>query len=91
LFERYGVFDESYRIAGDYEFLLRAARDIRAAYVAEEVVLMGNMGHSSTQYRTVYKEGRRALRNSPDGGFFRAWLFFCSAWVKLFFRKLAHF
>lgn len=90
LFKEHGIFDESYRIAGDFEFLLRAGRDIRGAYVAEEAVLMGGAGISSTQCRTVYKEGRRALKSSPEGGLFWAWWFFCNAWIKHFFRKLTH-
>lgn len=49
LFALYGGFDESYRICGDYEFLLRAGPDLRAAYLHEVTVSMrvGGMSNAS--------------------------------------------
>jgi len=82
LFDEFGLFDESYRIAGDYEFLLRAAHAIRSAYWGKPTVAMGTGGISSTRQRIVFEEGRRALACSGNGGLFWAWWFFIRAWSK---------
>ena len=68
LFTRYGVFDESFRIACDYEFLIRVGRDIRAAFVAEPVTLMGAGGQSNTQAWRAFRENRRIHAAHPEIG-----------------------
>lgn len=68
LFSRYGNFDQSYRIACDYEFLLRAGRDIKAAFVAEPVTLMGISGQSNTQAWRAFRENRRIQASHPEIG-----------------------
>jgi glycosyltransferase involved in cell wall biosynthesis len=40
LFEKYGKFDDTFKIAGDYEFLLRDLK-YRDAYFAEDVIVAG--------------------------------------------------
>jgi glycosyltransferase involved in cell wall biosynthesis len=47
LFERHGRFDESFRIAGDYELLLRELRNNEALYVPCVVTAMQHGGISS--------------------------------------------
>ncbi|WP_263358969.1 glycosyltransferase family 2 protein [Acidicapsa ligni] len=47
LFRRLGKFDTSYRIVGDYEFLLRARGQLRAAYMPVITVMMRYGGISS--------------------------------------------
>lgn len=59
LFEKYGDFDNSYRIAGDYEFLLRAGDSLRAAYLEQVIVRMEAGGASQSGYR-VFSETERA-------------------------------
>ena len=68
LFARHGNFDESYRIACDYEFLMRAGRDIRAEFLAEPVTLMGASGQSNTQIWRVLRENRRIHTAHPEVG-----------------------
>ncbi len=68
LFHRFGNFDESYPIACDYEFLLRAGRDIRAAFVAEPVTLMGMSGQSNVQVWRAFRENRRIQNSHPEIG-----------------------
>jgi len=48
LFEMYGEFDDSYKIAGDYEFLLRSREQLRAAFTSEVTVAMGAGGVSDS-------------------------------------------
>jgi glycosyltransferase involved in cell wall biosynthesis len=68
LFARHGIFDESYRIACDYEFLMRIGRDIRAAFVPQPVTLMGAGGQSKTQAWSAFRENRRIQLAHPEIG-----------------------
>jgi glycosyltransferase involved in cell wall biosynthesis len=68
LFAHYGNFDEAYPIACDYEFLLRVGREIKAAFVAEPVTLMGISGQSNTQAWRAFRENRRIHAAHPEIG-----------------------
>jgi glycosyltransferase involved in cell wall biosynthesis len=68
LFVRFGNFDEAYPIAFDYDFLLRVGRDIRAAFVAEPVTLMGISGQSVAQAWRAFRENRRIHASHPEIG-----------------------
>jgi glycosyltransferase involved in cell wall biosynthesis len=58
LFERLGPFDKTYRIAGDYEFMLRAKKTLRAAFTPKTTVIM-RAGGLSDSTGGLY-EARRA-------------------------------
>jgi glycosyltransferase involved in cell wall biosynthesis len=57
-------FNESFKIAGDYEFLLRRIGDIRSAYNPSEIVRMRAGGISQTSTKLVRLESARALRST---------------------------
>lgn len=56
LFKKHGVFDARYRIAGDYDFLLRVRNDIRSEFFPNLSILMGGGGVSSTNLSLVRSE-----------------------------------
>lgn len=66
LFADHGCFDESYRIAGDYEFLLRELKSRPALYAAKPDTLIGmRVGGASSQPGNSLKllwENRRAQK-----------------------------
>ena len=64
LFEEHGEFDESYRIAGDYEFLLRELIRRDAAFVDRIVVhfRLGGMSSRPSSIRMGLQEVARARR-----------------------------
>ena len=90
LFDRHGKFDTGYRIAGDYDFLLRVAPDVRAAFVDAVVADMGGGGVSSTQLRRVRDESVRALTTAPTGGRFWAAVFWLRFGLRHWRRLRAH-
>lgn len=47
LYDRFGTYDTSYRIVGDYEFLLRAGASLKAGFVDQVTVVMGDGGVSN--------------------------------------------
>jgi glycosyltransferase involved in cell wall biosynthesis len=69
LFREHGTFDQSFRIAGDYEFLLRELKDRDAIFLPIEIAAMGQGGLSSdrTHSMTILRELRRAQRSHGLG------------------------
>lgn len=64
LFEQYGRFNESYRICGDYELLLRPRGGLRAAFFPGETATMAFGGVSNSNIRLVLEEQQRAKCSS---------------------------
>lgn len=60
LYDRIGLYDESFRITGDYELLLRAGPTLRTAYMPDVTAVMGTGGISSGQSHRVFNETARA-------------------------------
>jgi len=58
-FVRYGGFDDSFRISGDYELLLRADDELKAGYVHRVLARM-QVGGESNRSRAVFEEALRA-------------------------------
>jgi glycosyltransferase involved in cell wall biosynthesis len=88
LFERLGAFDTRYRIAGDYEFLLRAGHAIAANYVDAITVCMGVHGASLTDVRRVLRETRQIQSAHPEIGPRKANVNFLIAHGKYAARKV---
>lgn len=73
-FERLGGFDTRYRIAGDYDFILRlfSQPDFKAVYLPGVMVKMRQGGSSNESLRQIIlktREDYAALRRSGVGGF----------------------
>jgi glycosyltransferase involved in cell wall biosynthesis len=67
LFERYGKFDTFYRIAGDYEFLLRAGGRLKTAFLPEVTVMMRSGGASDSTaalYEARHAKIQRGARSA---------------------------
>lgn len=62
LFDRIGPYDESFRIVGDYELLLRAGPTLAAAFSPAITAEMGTEGISSGATGRVFAETARAKR-----------------------------
>ena len=63
LFEIHGKFDESFQVAGDYEFLLRELKESRALFASEVTVTsmtFGGVSSSSDSLDIVLRETKRA-------------------------------
>ncbi|MNY01892.1 PGL/p-HBAD biosynthesis glycosyltransferase [compost metagenome] len=74
LFDERGLFDDGYRIAGDYDFLLRCGKSVRAAFVDRVVVSFADGGLSSKQRTRLLAEKRRIHARHPEIGPLRAHL-----------------
>lgn len=87
LFERNGLFDPSYSIAGDYEFLLRPGPYLKAGFVDEVFVRMGRNGVSNTRILKVLLETRRAKITSHASSALRSNFDFLWAYIKFSIKK----
>lgn len=73
IFERCGAYDASYRIAADYEAILRwfGKSGVRPAYLPEVLVKMRVGGESNRSIERILRKSRedyRALRSNGVGG-----------------------
>ena len=65
LFEKYGKYDVSYKIVGDYELLLRAKDSLKSLYLDKVSVIMSEGGASDSiksikeQYKAVISTGNQ--------------------------------
>ncbi len=79
LFEQHGGFDESFRIAGDYELLLRELKTTDAAFIPSLVTVGMRQGRGESSHPTatlrVLQETRRAQRMHGQRLPSRSWLF----------------
>jgi len=90
LFEQFGEFDASFRIAGDYEFLLRELKSAPAYFMEGFVVADWGIGGVSTNpqhTRQTLLEFARARRMNGIRGpaFYWAWCYFkasAQAWLR---------
>lgn len=69
IYEKYGLYNDTYKIAADYEFMIRFLKDKknRLAYLPETIIRMyyGGTSTSSTgSYLLSLKEGHRALKEN---------------------------
>jgi len=67
LFEKFGLFNTSYKIAGDYEFLLRPGTSLKAGFL-DKITGSMKLGGVSLTNNMVYLESIRA-KNETGGRF----------------------
>ncbi len=60
LFKIHGKFDTAYKIAGDYEFLLRCGNNLKSAYFAKPTVVYSLEGVSSKNKLSLAREVLKA-------------------------------
>jgi glycosyltransferase involved in cell wall biosynthesis len=72
LFERFGVFDTSYRISADYEFLLRLPSSLRTLFIDHPLVDVADGGVSRERRWLMLRERYRAQAHCPRVGQTRA-------------------
>ena len=89
LFERYGKFDESFSIAGDYELLLRELKSADARFIPGIILAAmrqgGGISSDPENSLVVLRESRRAQRK--NGLRFPGWIWLMAV-ARLYLRLL---
>jgi glycosyltransferase involved in cell wall biosynthesis len=88
LFERYGKFDDSYTVCGDYEFLLRLGPNPRTVFVEQITVRVGSNGMSHRRWKTTLGELWRLHARHPEVGTVDATKNLSGNVARLLYRKL---
>ncbi|WP_406824411.1 glycosyltransferase family 2 protein [Pedobacter sp. KACC 23697] len=86
-FEKYGYFNESFKIVGDYELLLRAGGNLQAAFVDSELALMRDGGVSNNP-KKVFIETFKAKRLQKSRSYILCVYDLIIAWVKFSLKFL---
>ena len=59
-FKKYGLYDTNYKIAGDYELLLRAKENLKTHWFNNVTAIMADGGISNSQMKNVFSEATQA-------------------------------
>ncbi len=75
LFERYGVFNTDYRIAGDFEFIARVFQhpELRHRHLQQSLVRMQMGGVSTSGWRATLRINREMMRACRSNGISTNW------------------
>ena len=88
LFTKHGLFNEAYKICGDYEFLIRNRKYIKASFVNKYVVRMRNSGVSNSKPFVAFKESAIALFINLNFGFYFSLKFYFLSVIKYTLKKI---
>lgn len=71
VYEQYGLFNPSFRIAGDYDFMLRImlAKDIQLKYLPEVITNMKIGGASTGSIKGIIRKSKEDLKAMRNNGF----------------------
>jgi glycosyltransferase involved in cell wall biosynthesis len=89
LYKKYGMYNLAYKITGDYELLLRAGKDLNAAFcnlVVAEMLVDG----ASTTFKSVIEQ-RNSKVSSKSVSVFKGNYDFVVASIKFFIKRLIKF
>lgn len=88
LFDEHGLFDTSYRITGDLEFLLRLPKDMRTQHVISTSLDIEMAGVSRQNVSKRFKEQRKVLSRCKRYGPLRAYLNWIGKWLRVPLARL---
>jgi hypothetical protein len=88
LFEAFGGFDPEFRIAGDYEFLLRSMKGQEPQYLGDLVVTAMRPGGLSSDPSNTIRGLREAYRAQKKNGLKVLWLPCLMAWLRVYTRLI---
>lgn len=89
IFEQYGAFDKSFKIAGDFDFIARVFKleTLQYRYIPEVLVRMQIGGVSTSGLRATYLLNREILRACQQNGIRSNWLMLLTK----YFHKVREF
>lgn len=87
LLKKNNLFDSSYLIAGDHDFLIRAGKDINAKFLDLEIIQMSDKGISNLKPILAFYESSIAISKSKNFGKIKGIIFFLKSLLKFFIRK----
>ena len=86
LFKKYGVYDKKYKIAGDYELLLRPKENLNAMFLNEITIQVTHGGVSSNP--KMFSEHYNAVINTAKTPRLIAKYDYCIQFIKMFYKNV---
>lgn len=87
-FKKYGNYNDGYRIAGDYEMLLRAKSHLKTIFIDEFTVIMQEGGISGQLFLKAFKEAEKAKTETAGISFLNAKRYSLTLLLRYFGGKL---
>jgi len=87
-FEKYGVFNESFKIAGDYELLLRAQNNLKTYKLDKITAFMAVNGVSNKNINRVFIETFKAKMITRKISIYYCYFDYCLAYFKYYIKKV---
>lgn len=87
-FQKYGDFDESFKISGDYEMLLRAKDQLKTVFIDEFTAEMKDGGISNKNVLRAFREVRKAKLKTAKTNSLIAYLDFYFSITKYYLSKI---
>ncbi|OSY87023.1 hypothetical protein WH52_13235 [Tenacibaculum holothuriorum] len=87
-FEKYGIYNETYKITGDYELLLRAKDKLKPLFINEFTAEMKDGGVSNNFVIKAFKEAKRAKIEAGEVNPFIASIEFIFSLLKYYISRL---
>ncbi len=88
LFKKFGYFNVDYKIAGDYEFLLRAGDHIKSGFIDDLMMKMMIGGVSSSLIHKVFYESFKAKYETGNINLFVCLFDYLIAYIKYYGKKI---
>jgi glycosyltransferase involved in cell wall biosynthesis len=89
-FKKHGNFNADYKIAGDYELLLRAKEKLKTAKLDSTTVLMGNGGISNKHIFKVFGESVKAKHEIGQINIFLCYYDFIKEYLIFIIKKILY-
>lgn len=89
-FKKFGLYNTDYKIAGDYELLLRAKKHLKTHKIEEITAIMSADGISNSQIKKVYLETTKAKIETGKVNFLVAKITYVIWMIKYNVKKMLH-
>ena len=90
LFDEYGYFDESFKIAGDYEFLLRELKNAQAHFMPHIISVCMQIGGISSNPLNAIKQLKEVRRAQKKHGYYWPSLVWLLAYSRPYIRIILY-
>lgn len=90
LFDEYGYFDESFKIAGDYEFLLRELKNAQAHFMPNVISVCMQIGGVSSNPLNAIKQLNEVRRAQKKHGYYWPSLVWLLAYSRPYIRIILY-
>jgi glycosyltransferase involved in cell wall biosynthesis len=86
LYKKYGLYNENFRSAGDYEFLLRAGSNLKTLYVDIVTTRMNLGGVSNNSINAINEAHIARASNNTNNSLLELWLIF-KGYISFYLKK----